>query len=528
MFRKSNMSVLMIMLMSVLSISSGFSNGQSDEESGKDGDAPILEVWWAGESQFPAETGDNPFIQRTIDELGVGWERPTVSWNSGNDYGEKLKLRLAAGDPPDIFRLPNFGFSAPEMAAEGLAADLTDLLPELAPTIYSQVPEEMWNAVRFESPDKNSLYYIPALRVAPTHGAFIRKDWLDRMNLDIPATEEEFHDVLRAFRDQDANGNGDPADEIPTGGRGPGRWWDHLFTPYGVAMFEGFPSWDYYDGKIQYSAVQPEMKQALKALRMAYKEGLIDPEILVNKANTWDGKLKNDQVGVYFHMPIYLLSRTTSLYGNFPEAEMIWLPPYRVEGVDAKWSEGYVASPNTSEKIIIANSDETTVRNALRLLEHLQKPETIEANIWGIEGLHYTVKDGMKVKRTDNIEEQKAIPNRFSTAPPVSTVELYKNNNNVAILGIEDSQLKSRLQNTDSRVLSAAKVITVPGSMLPLSIYDGYPDIATHKLYFSTMAKIIIGELDLDAFDSFVEQWYATGGTEVTAKAQQAAHELKL
>ncbi len=69
-------------------------NGKADEK--KDGSVPMLEVWWAGYSQFEAEGADHPFVQRAVKELGIGWERPTVPWGGGTDYGERLKLRLAA------------------------------------------------------------------------------------------------------------------------------------------------------------------------------------------------------------------------------------------------------------------------------------------------------------------------------------------------------------------------------------------------------------------------------------------------
>ena len=47
---------------------------------------------------------------------------------------------------------------------------------------------------------------------------FLNKQWLENLKLEMPTTLDELTDVLRAFRDQDANGNGDPSDEIPLTG----------------------------------------------------------------------------------------------------------------------------------------------------------------------------------------------------------------------------------------------------------------------------------------------------------------------
>ncbi len=526
--RNSFVSILLVLCMLLIGSIGLFAAGQSEDGGSGDGKVPSLEVWWAASNNKPAETMEdpNPYQERAIDAIGIGWDRPTVSWNSGADYAEKLKLRLAAGDPPDIMRLPSVGFSVPEMIEGGVAADLTALLPKYAPTVYAAVPEDVWKVVKYESPNKDKIFFIPTLRNAPTHGAFIRKDWLDRVGLDLPKTETDFFNVLKAFKEQDANGNGDASDEIPTSGRGPGRWWDHLFTPFGVAMVEGFPTWDYYDGEVQYGGVQPEMKVALAALSKAYKEGLIDPEVLINKPATWEGKIFNDQVGIHFHMPIFLGSKISKVYPNFPKAEWIWLPPYAVSGVDSKWSEGYVSSMNTNEKVVIASNDEETIINALKLLEYLQQPKVASANVNGIEGIHYEIVDGEMV-RLPATEESEALET-WVTDTVVRTTEVFKTGSILSVLGMETEELQKRGLDTLEKLYEDAKIITVVGTNLPTSIYDGFPDIATHQLYFSTMAKIIIGEESIDAFDDYVERWYATGGTEVTANAQEAAAELGL
>ena len=112
------------------------------------------------------------------------------------------------------------------------------------------------------------------------HGAMIRKDWLDNLGLEMPTTQEELVEVLRAFKTQDPNVNG-VADEIPTGGRAEARWMDYLFAMYGIAMWEGYPEWDIFDGELTYSAVTPNMRDALEFISGLYQEGLLDVETLI-------------------------------------------------------------------------------------------------------------------------------------------------------------------------------------------------------------------------------------------------------
>ena len=42
--------------------------------------------------------------------------------------------------------------------------------------------------------------------------AWINQTWLDNLGLEMPTTPEELYTVLKAFKEQDANGNGDPGD----------------------------------------------------------------------------------------------------------------------------------------------------------------------------------------------------------------------------------------------------------------------------------------------------------------------------
>ena len=44
---------------------------------------------------------------------------------------------------------------------------------------------------------------------------WISKAWLERVGKEAPATLDELYELLVAFKEQDANGNGDPNDEIP-------------------------------------------------------------------------------------------------------------------------------------------------------------------------------------------------------------------------------------------------------------------------------------------------------------------------
>lgn len=202
-----------------------------------------------------------PTYQFYKDITGVGIYQPYIEWNGGGTYQEQLNLRISAGEMPDIIQCVN-GLEL-ELIKNGAILDLTDLLPEKAPKLWNAIPEEVWDIMRACDPTgEGRIYMVPNVVRYPQLAAMIRQDWLDKLGLEMPATQEEFVEVLRAFKTQDPNGNG-IADEIPTGGREGAVWMDHLFDMYGVAMRGGEPLWDIYDGELTYSPVTPNMRDAL-------------------------------------------------------------------------------------------------------------------------------------------------------------------------------------------------------------------------------------------------------------------------
>ncbi len=156
-------------------------------------------------------------------------------------------------------------------AVEGAFIDLLPLIEEHAPNIkayFEEFPE--YKAQCLASDGK--LYVIPTTYdSSASEGFFIRKDWLDKLGLEVPTTVDEYHDALLAFKTQDPNGNG-KADEIP--------YFYRNQTWYGLVQLFGAYHRDYIDdnGKFHRGFFEPEFKVAMENLIQWNKEGLIDPE----------------------------------------------------------------------------------------------------------------------------------------------------------------------------------------------------------------------------------------------------------
>ncbi|MDC7242102.1 MAG: extracellular solute-binding protein [Spirochaetales bacterium] len=482
-----------------------FATGSQDSGSGTSEDGVVWLEWWNDSYELPEMGKDHFQAQDLAENFGISFTSPQGTWNGGAQYIQDLQLRIVSGDMPDIF-LPWNGIEY-DLANQGAIADLTDLLPEYAPNIWNSVPDEVWDMVRANSPD-GRIYYIPQVWDDLANMGMIRKDWLDRVGMDVPATIDEFEAVLQAFKDQDANGNGDPNDEFPVSGREALRWWDHMWAPFGVAMIEGYPEWDMYDGQLTYSAVTPNMKAAVAWIRGLYEKGLIDPEIMVNSKKRWMAKITSDQVGSFFYNALWLRDNITDAKQINEDFELVYLPALKAPGYEGFYSARTYRNPI----FCVANKSEEQIINSLKLIEYVNSPEYIDHCARGFEGYNIEVVDGERKFTAPDLNRRAPYFGTFMESPEINITKYFK---------YIDDPTTRYLTDQLSQILLDSSSKPVAGQILPVSIYEGYPDIQSHKLYQEYVTKIILGVLPLDAFDEFVETWYKQGGQVVTDRARE-------
>ncbi len=64
---------------------------------------------------------------------------------------------------------------------------------------------------------------------------------------------------------------------------------------------------------------------------------------------------------------------------------------------------------------------------------------------------------------------------------------------------------------------------------MPSTVYEGYEDFMPEnaKLYREWCSKMVVGELDMRAWDEYVKKWYASGGEVVTKRATEWYKKMK-
>lgn len=226
----------------------------------------------------------------------IRWEEVSADWD------QKKATMLAAGDVPDLVIGGNAISDADLATYSSLFEDLSDdmdALPNVA-AMFTEQPQLEAMATQ----ESGAIYAVPSYkRFWPeTIGRqYINQVWLDNLDLEVPTTWDELFDVLEAFRDEDANGNGDPDDEIP---------WDWgpasttgfannhptaLLASLGVPMsYGGQQGYVLDDGVVTNFLVDERYREVISFAHEAYAAGLVSNQVMTQDYSAYQSVARGE------------------------------------------------------------------------------------------------------------------------------------------------------------------------------------------------------------------------------------------
>jgi putative aldouronate transport system substrate-binding protein len=222
-----------------------------------------------------------------------------VNWQyaPSEQFKERVNLALASGEALDLVVGPPWNptdFSRTEflrLANQKVILPIQDLIASDTVNMKQNLASvQDWKEI-LTMPDGN-IYSIPEMEayisVAYYGKMFINKEFLKNVGITkIPGTPGEFKQMLIAFRDKDANGNGIPDDEIPLMGA-TGNY-SYKIDTYLMSAFvydDGLNRLYLNNKKVTAAFQQPEFREGLIYLNDLYKEGLISRDSFSASAST--------------------------------------------------------------------------------------------------------------------------------------------------------------------------------------------------------------------------------------------------
>ncbi len=320
-------------------------------------------------------------------------------------YMDKLLVSFSEIDSPDICEiLPEY---LPYFVTQKYAVLLNDYVKN-SEYIDSYFDEFLDNYKALNG----DLYGFPA-RDDGGCVTYIRKDWLDNLNLEIPTTWDEFYNVLYQFTYGDPDGNGVDDTRGYTDVNSASQDWYNRATMLDARVEIYFDDTKWIDG-----FTQGNMVQALKRLKKIYKNGLTDLNITNNTTFTARTRFINGEVGVFTywanHWARNLRDRTIATSDE--NAEIIAIPPLK----------GSYYIKRVSPLLVIttkAKDPEFVFTNFID--RQFDKGEIQQLFTYGVKGYHWSDDSGepeFLINKNDpyNVSFTKAF------VPPVSILNDWK------------------------------------------------------------------------------------------------------
>ena len=424
-------------------------------------------------------------------------------------FYEQVNLLFASGDLPDILKEYKYNDEIVLQAVEqGLFLDLKPYISEeTTPGILKNVPEICWDFADIKR--DGGIYFVPTYIKLKQHRAlYVRKDLLDEYDLEVPVTLDDYHNVLRTFKD---NGI-----KYPAIGRLNFSWMQSIFSAFGIPASES--DFGYImdeDGNIVPSAITSRMKEALTFLRELYEEGLLDPEFLTNTPEIHRNKILSGDVGMFTHILTSYDSWNGGLRESVPTGEFICIDgPVGPDGYNG--SGGYVVPIQQANYI---NSDVEDPEGIMQFLEWMQTPEATEFFFFGIEGENYTKTNG-EIKDYTYPTTQEGIHEFWARRSCLWLVTDLRDN--AVVKEWEPSgELIAEYSSTLGTRNGVPNVALLGG---PVATYQKSPELVCQfnesSLWQEIAAKIVMGKAEVDEFDTWVETWKSRGGDDVLEELQ--------
>lgn len=496
----------------------------------------------ASESLPEGDTiSDNQYTRHIKENLNIEFES---MWEvaSGNDSDQKVNIAISSNTLPDMLTVNDVQLQA--MIKAGQLADLSEVYENYASSVMKEIYGSRPKAIENITIDGEMLALPNTTSLADQFPiVWVRKDWLDELGLDEPKSIDDIKVIAEAFIEQDPGENGEGKTIGITGPSNGGSLYCtflaavnnmHGFDPIFSAMdsYPGFWVKDTND-ELVYGSITPETREALEELAQMYAEGLLDPQMGIR--NDSNEAIVSGQAGIFCGV-------WWNGYWPFPDgwandSTMNW-KAYMLEN-DEGVINNHMGAASNSYTVIRKGYEHP--ETAILLNNLILRDEASFDHSKGSVGLfpgRQPLSTADEVSFT--IESMYAALNGEKTADDFKGEEyaVYK-------LLVQDVEAVTKLKNTpfddlDMHTWNMDADINFPrvwSIMVGTDPYYGpdapginkvyseiYSMTPTMELKWSTLKKmedevflkIIMGVEPIESFDTFVDDWKAQGGDEIT------------
>lgn len=481
----------------------------------------------AASKLLEGDTWDNNRWSRLIkDKLNIDLKVAFTADSSTDAYKNKLNAVIASGDLPDVFKTQDANVFL-QLAQSGQLADLTEVFNQYASDSNKAYMERFADSFKGATID-GKLYAIPRMNDNFHEAPFlwIRDDWLKNTNSQPPKTIEDMVALAKKFATGDPDGNGINGDTYGLALNKDLIRQNHgsilgLVSAFGVPGRDESVFYRDEQGKMTFSWIQPNMKQALALLADMYKQGLINKEFTTKDESALVEDITSGKIGMAYGSNW----GTWYPYNNVYKKDGVIVHPYAIP-TEAGYDYKIGIESNAVGQMTMVSAKykhPEAIIKILNLYDQTVNYSTKEDYLkyWADEQYRLSPVYIDQPGEVYAADLQKALDAGSPDGLPPAAKPLYD-----YIVGFEDGSLKN-----DDNAFGTWGQMSKEGS-LPIVLNKYIPDKAIVQsvlgiqrpdvwltnaasldtLTIAAFTDIITGAKPVDYFDTFVQQWLKAGG----------------
>ncbi|MDW7658521.1 MAG: extracellular solute-binding protein [Bacillota bacterium] len=476
-----------------------------------------VSIWYAvGRFTLEDRRDKIPFEE----DIGFLEERFNIKLNyttaPSEQARDQLGIMLATNSMTDIISMQGsfdtFLIRPDQMFADGQIIDLKSI-EESIPTFMGIVDDNPVIMKNVMDDEDHILYFgmpIFEAEVGMSGGLMIRKDWLDMYDLDIPQSIDDFLTALRAFRDNDPNGNS-TADEVPfCGNQGSLQVIGNL-----IGVQETFSMVGGSGGYVVFGPFEEDLyKKRLELIHTMASEKLINENYYnfdFSMRNTW---VAEDRVGAAL-TGLGNLDNWNNLMADHPTF-LMWPFNNPMQEDGNRYFDRTDLSKAMRHDVTMISSNAARPDKCGEFLDYFYTEEGHMLTTFGVEGLTYEMNGDFPVytdlilKNPDDLGVGDA-QGKYLGIPGVRT---YEDLRVWAQLSLTTPGSRQAAMRTWTDTFTENTNTPIPPAMMSEVDADEYADImADLQTYIlESVAKFTTGEWVIDEqFDAFVAQCKVLG-----------------
>ncbi|NJD04061.1 MAG: extracellular solute-binding protein [Ruminiclostridium sp.] len=444
----------------------------------------------------------------------------------------KVGLLIAANEMPDVMYAGQDNFTVKSLYDQNALGELKkEDIQKNAPLLYdalAKISADYKYDTYFATTIDGKNYGIPSPWVGGlsfdtgVYGRVWRMDLVKELGInDVPKTIADMEEIGKRLKAKSP-------DSYMLSARGKDAYSQSFTDIYGAFGYRP-DTWIYKDGKIVYSSIMPETKEAVALLADWYKKGYIDPEWITgayadltkkfmsgtNLSFAWGHASFGNPYMTY--EGYYTLAKAAK-----PDAEVVFAPWVKGPSGRSAWPGG---SPYNNQSATVFSkemaSDPVKVAKFLKMVEDRSFDEETYLTVsYGIKDVHYTL---------DPVKGPTVTDQKYTTDEAKNQIGMFLFG---FILNTGDvvKPLSNKLISADQRkenewcVSEQAKypdVFNIQNFYTNLDIAQKPAELENEYMPVKTIPQeyidaIILGSKPISAFDEMVQKWLDGGGQKRT------------